>query len=424
MIDLKNLRANPKAYKDSAQKRGIKVDIDQVLKLDEERLKLLQKVEGLRSALKVEGKPSGEQLKKLLESKSQLASLENKLKKAELDLDGLAYKIPNLISEDTPYGPDESGNKVVRKVGDIRKFEFEARTHWDIGEQLGLIDSERAAKVSGSRFMYLKGGLVKLQFALISWILDTLMDENTLAQIIDKAKLKVPATAFVPVLPPVMVRGDVLRKMARDEPRDERYYMSEDDLFLVGSAEHTLGPMHMGEILEANALPLRYVGYSTSFRREAGTYGKDTRGIIRLHQFDKLEMESFCHPDKSVDEQNFFVAIQEYIVSELELPYQVVAICTGDMGKPDYRQIDIETWMPGQKQYRETHTSDLMTDYQSRALRIRFRDKELSVQPVHMNDATALAGRTLAAILENHQQADGSVKLPKVLHNYYGGATL
>jgi seryl-tRNA synthetase len=213
-----------------------------------------------------------------------------------------------------------------------------------------------------------------------------------------------------------------MKKMDRFDPIDDRYYFKEDKQLLVGSAEHSLGPIHMNQIIKEENLPIRYIGYSTAFRREAGTYGKDMRGILRCHQFDKLEMESFTTAENGLAEQNLIVAIQEYIVGQLEIPYQVVAICTGDIGKPDYRQIDIECWMPGQNKYRETHTSDYMTDFQSRRLNTKYKKTDGKTELVHMNDATAAAiGRMLIAILENYQQKDGSVKIPKVLQKYMPG---
>jgi seryl-tRNA synthetase len=216
--------------------------------------------------------------------------------------------------------------------------------------------------------------------------------------------------------------------MGRLEPRDERYYIPSDDAYLIGSAEHTLGPLHMDQTLAEADLPIRYLGYSTSFRREAGSYGKDTKGILRLHQFDKLEMETFCLPENSIEEQNLLVAIQEHLVSSLGLPYRLVICSTGDMGDPDARHIDLETWMPGQGKYRETHSADLMTDYQSRRLAIKVKRTTGSAagksEYVHMNDATAFAiGRLLIAIMENYQQKDGSIKIPKALHAYTAGRT-
>jgi seryl-tRNA synthetase len=220
-----------------------------------------------------------------------------------------------------------------------------------------------------------------------------------------------------------MIRPDVFKRMARLDPgqEEERYYLPKDDLYLIGSAEHTLGPLHMDETLKEEELPVRYIGFSPAFRRESGSYGKDVKGILRVHQFDKLEMESFTTPENSRKEQDFIVSVQEYLVQSLEIPYQVVSVCTGDMGGPDARQIDIECWMPGQGRYRETHTSDLMTDYQSRRLATKVKRKNGKTELVHMNDATAFAiGRILIAIIENNQTAEGKIRIPKVLQKYIG----
>ncbi|MDD5590278.1 MAG: serine--tRNA ligase, partial [Candidatus Portnoybacteria bacterium] len=258
-------------------------------------------------------------------------------------------------------------------------------------------------------------------FALIQYAYSVLTDEKILKEIIDSAKLEIEPKTFIPIIPPVFIKPEPFSGMARLEPKEERYYIPSDDLFLIGSAEHTLGAMHMEETFAEGDLPARYAGFSTAFRREAGSYGKDTKGILRVHQFDKLELESFSLPEKSKAEQDFIVAIQEYLMKSLDIPYRVVMICTGDMGAPDARQIDIEAWLPGQNQYRETHTSDSNTDYQSRRLNIRVKRTGGDVDFVHMNDATVFAvGRTLIAILENYQQKDGSVLIPEVLQKYAG----
>jgi seryl-tRNA synthetase len=213
-----------------------------------------------------------------------------------------------------------------------------------------------------------------------------------------------------------------MNRMARLEPRDERYIFGDDDIVLVGSAEHTLGPLHMDEVIAEDRLPIRYAGYSTAFRREAGAAGKDTRGILRQHQFDKVELESFAKPEDGYAEQELFVAVQEHLMQLLKLPYQVMIICTGDMGGPDQRQFDIETWMPGQNTYRETQTSDYMGGYQARRLNSRLKRADGTIEPVHMNDATAFAiGRTLIAVMENYQNEDGSITVPEVLRQYMGG---
>ena len=294
-------------------------------------------------------------------------------------------------------------------MGKIPQFDFQPKEHWQLGADLDIIDSERAVKVSGSRFIYLKGGLVLLEFALMQFALSVLTDEKQLKKISEDNKVDVPSRPFIPVLPPIMIRPEMMNRMGRLDP-EEMYSLERDHLNLIGSAEHTLGSMYADEILDANKLPIRMVGFSPAFRREAGSYNKDMKGILRLHQFNKLEMESFTLPEKSLEEQNFIVAIQEYLMKALEIPYQVVQICTGDMGKPDYRQIDIEAWMPGQNKYRETHTSDLINDFQARRLN--------KIEFVHMNDATAFSERPLIAILENFQQRDGSVEIPKVLQKY------
>ncbi len=235
------------------------------------------------------------------------------------------------------------------------------------------------------------------------------------------AGLNVSAKPFVPVIPPLFIKADVFQKMARLEPRDERYHIASDDAYLIGSAEHTLGPLHMGEVLKESDLPLRYVAYTPAFRREAGSYGKDVKGILRQHQFDKIEMESFSLAETSQTEQDFFVAIQEHFMQQLNLPYQVLITCTGDMGDPDSRHLDLETWMPGQGKYRETHSADLMTDYQTRRLGTKVKRGDAKSEFVHTNDATAMAmGRLLIAILENNQQEDGSVVVPEILRPFLG----
>lgn len=425
MIDIKNLRLNPEAYEDSAKKRGIKVDIAKILKLDAERLELLPKVEAMRAKLNFKGKPDAAELKGLQKDKGELQKLETKLAAIDAEFHQLLLSVPNLIADGVPTGKDDSENQVIRKVGEPTKFDFDPLEHWDLGWRLGLIDNEKAAEVSGSRFVYLKGALAKLQFVLIQFVINALTDQDVVASIVNESGLKVSDKPFSLVIPPAMIRSEVLEKMARLEPKEDRYYLPDDDLYLSGSAEHTLGPLHLGEILEETELPIRYLGYSTAFRREAGSYGKDVKGILRLHQFDKLEMESFCLPETSKDEQDFLVAVQEYLLQKLELPYQVVAICTGDMGDPDARQIDIETWLPGQNKYRETHTADLMTDYQSRRLNTRVRRGTGPTELVHMNDATAMAiGRMLIAIMENYQTKEGKVNIPEALQKYYGGSEL
>lgn len=430
MLDIAYIRTHRDQVAEVARQKKVEVDIDALLTKDIERVALLKEIEELRSlkndvneliqkaaddAEKTEIITKGKEIKAKLDEKETAYTL---VKEA---YDALMIQVPNIISPDTPVGPDESGNKVLRQNGTPRTFDFTPKEHWELGKVLGMIDTETAAAVSGARFAYLKGDLALLQFALIQYTLGILTNKETLKTIIAEAKLSVPSTPFIPVIPPVFVRSDVLGKMARLEPKDERYHIPSDDLYLVGSAEHTLGPIHMGETLMEAELPRRYIGYSTAFRREAGSYGKDMKGILRLHQFDKLEMECFTIPEQAAAEQDLLVAIQEHLLRGLEIPYQVMAICTGDMGKPDMRQIDIECWLPGQGKYRETHTSDLMGDYQARRLETRVKRTSGETEFVYMNDATACAiGRTLIAIMENYQEADGSVQIPKALQSFVG----
>lgn len=422
MLDIKFIRENPDVVKEAVKNKKALVNVDDLLELDKKRRGVIELSESLKAEQNKKSKEgqSAESIENLKELKEKIKKIEDDLAGIESEYQELMLKIPNIPFDDTPVGQNESANKVIRQVGKIPEFSFKPKEHWEIGQELDILDTKRAAKVSGTRFVYMKGGLALMEFALIQYALSVLTDRDQLKKIIKKVKLNVSDTPFIPVLPPVFIKPEVFQKMGRLEPKEERYHIPSDDLYLIGSAEHTLGSMHMDEFIPIEKLPLRYAGFSTAFRREAGSYGKDTKGMLRVHQFDKLEMESFALPEDSRKEQDFIVAIQEYMVQELGLSYQVVAICTGDMGMPDARQIDIETWMPGQNKYRETHTSDFMTDFQSRRLGIRFKRNNKS-EYVHMNDATAFAGRTLIAIMENYQTEKGTIIIPKALQKYMNG---
>ena len=402
------------------RKRGDPVDFDRLEALYTKRNALVQKSNEINRRRKdAAGARDTEQGGAL---KQESAAVEESLRGVTKELTGLIMSVPNIPSPDVPVGADESDNVVLRQVGEKPSFDFSPKPHWELGVERGFIDTERAAKVAGSRFAYLRGPLVRLQFSLIQWVLDTVTDTEVLRDIISDAGLRVSPAPFIPVLPPAVITPEMLFGMARLEPKEDRYFLSDDNVFLAGSAEHTLGAMHANEQFTEHDLPLRYIGYSTSFRREAGSYGRDTKGILRQHQFDKLEFESFTVGEQSREEQDFLVAVQEYLLRQLALPYRVVAVCTGDMGAPDVRQIDIETWMPGQDQYRETHSADLMGEYQSRRLGIRVKRDSGEREFVHMNDATAFAlGRILIALMENRQHADGSVAVPEVLQPYMNG---
>lgn len=430
MLDIKFIRENPDIVKDAAQKKKVEIDIDALIKLDDERRTLLTLVEKERGEqnefnTKISSAESGlksDMIAKMQTLKAGLQIKEEKLKEITKDWFLLMMKVPNIPSVDTPIGPDESGNKVIRQWGEKPNFKFEPKAHSDLGKGLGIINIEKAAEVSGARFSYIMGDLAMLQLGLLNFVFSILINEDTLKVVAGEANLMISTRPFVPVFPPIMMKSSVMNRMARLQPIDERYYFEKDDMVFIGSAEHTLGPLHMDETMAENDLPKRYVGYSVAMRREAGTYGKDTKGILRQHQFDKIEMETFCLPENSYMEQDFLVAIQEYILRKLKIPYQVVLVCTGDMGGPDHRQVDIECWMPGQNTYRETHTADLMQGFQARRLNIRVKRKNGQTEHIHMNDATALAmGRAMIAIMENYQQADGSIIIPEVLRPYMGG---
>lgn len=404
MLDIKFIRENADLVKKAVKNKQLSASlVDEILLLDEKKRELIGEVEQLRS---LKNKYATERNnEKGKEVKIKLQELEPKLSELEKTFLETIYKIPNIISADTPIGKDESENKVVKKWGTPRKFDFTPKDHLELGTKLGIIDTETASRVTGARFNYLKGDAVLLQNALHQFAIEVLLKKG-----------------FIPVAPPLFINPETYTKMARLslEMEIERYRIDRDDQYLIGSAEHTLGPMHMDQTLNEKDLPLRYFAFTPAFRREAGSYGKDTKGILRQHQFDKLEMESFSIPADGLKEQDLFIRIQESLMQALVIPYQVVAICTGDMGGPDFRQVDIESWMPGQNKYRETHTSDYMTDYQSRRLntRVKIGDK---FEFVHMNDATAFAmGRVIIAILENYQNEDGSVNIPKILQKWMG----
>ncbi len=421
MLDIKFIRENQDIVRDAIKnKKREPIDLTALVALYDERASLRGKRDEL-NRIRNEAADTRD-IEKGKQTKEQIQSLEEKLKTTETELRRFLVQIPNIPSSDTPVGPDESGNRVLRRIGEKPSFSFTPKAHWDIGTALDIIDNERAAKVSGARFTYLKGDLALLQFALIQFTFGVLTDQKKIAAIAEDFGIRVSLAPFIPIVPPVMVRSEVLSGMGRLDPPEDKYHLEKDDLYLVGSAEHSIGPMHMDEIIDEDKLPIRYVGYSTAFRREAGSYGKDTKGILRMHQFDKIEMETFCLPEQSMEEQNLLVAIQEHLLQELGLSYQVVIVCTGDMGFPDQRQIDIETWMPGQNVYRETHSADLIGGFQPRRLNIRTRRTSGATEYVHMNDATTFAiGRTLIAILENNQEEDGSVRIPDVLRPYMGG---
>ncbi|MAU34079.1 serine--tRNA ligase, partial [Candidatus Saccharibacteria bacterium] len=340
MLDIRFIRQNPDSVQENARRKGYDVSISRLLELDDQRRELSQRVDELRerrnaNAAKMKGgKPEQSLIDEGKQIKIELAEQEKYLTQLDEETLTLQKAVPNMALEDVPVGESEDQNVVAKVVGEPTGFDFDPQNHAEIAVQRGWLDKERAAKVAGSRFAYLKGDLVKLQFAIIQYVLDTLTDEDILAGIARDAGLDVSTRAFTPVLPPYMIRTDLYDAMDRLEPRDDRYKLESDDLWLQGSAEHVMGSMHANEILDEADLPQRYIGYATSFRREAGTYGKDMEGILRMHQFDKLEMESFTTGADGLTEHLLMVAIQEYLLASLGLPYRVIQKCTADIGKP------------------------------------------------------------------------------------------
>jgi seryl-tRNA synthetase len=428
MLDIKFIRDNPELVTAKSNQKGYQVDVAQLLQLDGDRKTRITQIEELRSrrntqAAELQGsKPSDEQISNGKQLKNELSLLETDLGLIDDKYQLLLKAIPNMPTDDVPIGISEDENIVAKQWGEKPHFDFEPKQHYEIAEPRDMIDKVRAAKISGSRFAYIKGDMVKLQFAIIQYVMQTLGDPTVIGKIIKENNLELVAKPFIPVLPPAMLRTEPYVASARLNAEEVTYKIEQDDLWLNASAEHTLCTMYWNEIIPEAELPIRYIGYSTSFRREAGTYGQDTEGILRMHQFDKLEMEVFSSEKTGLHEHLLLVAIQEYLVQQLGLPYQLLQKCTADIGKPNARGVDLETWMPGQGKYRETHTADYMTDYQARDLKIRSKMNDGTIALVHTNDATAFAlGRIMIAIFENFQTSDGHVIVPEVLRPYMSG---
>jgi seryl-tRNA synthetase len=427
MLDIRYIRENAKTVEEKSAQKGYSVDVSGLLKLDAERRELQAKGDALRTqrnelaeAVK-NSKPTPEQIGKGRELKTELAEVEDRLRIVDDEFTLALKKIPNMPLDYVPVGKTEDENVIEKTVGELPTFNFEPKNHWEIAQKRDWIDKERAAKVAGSRFAYVKGELVRLHFALINFGLDVLGDEKLLAKLIADNKLKLSAKPFTPVLPPAMARTEVYDATGRLNKEEQTYKLADDDLWLNASAEHTMAPMYMGEILDESQLPIRLVGYTTAFRREAGTYGKDMEGMFRMHQFDKLEMESFTFAEDGLDEHKLMIALQEYLMGELKLPYRVLQKCTADIGGPNAAGVDIDAWLPGQNKYRETHTADYITDYQTRRMRTRVRRKNGDIQLLHTNDATVFSMRPLIAIIENYQNENGTITVPEVLRSYLGG---
>jgi seryl-tRNA synthetase len=422
MIDIQRIRNDIPAYKTICAQKRKNIDIDRLIQLDDKRKELQLQIDQTKHKQKELAATQDYEAAKQL--KTQIQEVQSQYDATIAELNTILLDCPNFISPDTPIGETENDNIIIRNYGKPKNFDFIPLDHEEIGKKLGIIDKEKAAQVTGARFAYLKGDIVLLQNAIAAFTFDTITNTETLQKIINQNNIDTVAKPFVPVIPPLMINFDTAEKMGRLRPMDDRFTFWDDRLMMIGSAEHSLGPIHMDETIPAEQLPLRYVANTPAFRREAGTYGKDTKGILRMHQFDKIEMETFSLPEHGLAEQDLIVAIQEYLIKQLDLPYEVMAVCTGDMGNLDYRQIDINIHIPSQWKYRETHTSDYMTDYQARRLNIKYQKEDGTRDYVHMNDATAFAlGRIMIAIIENYQTADGKVQIPTILQPYMHGKT-
>lgn len=409
MIDIERVRQNFEEVTDNLARRGVdRKEISKLQKSDEKWRQLAQAVDKMRKSQneanqKMAQASEAERTKlkdELRNDSNNLKEKEKETKKAAKERDILWRALPNELLNDVPTG-GETDYEVLRQVPkQLPVKNFEVKNYFELAEN-ELFDIEKATKVAGSRFVYIKGQLARLQIALVSFVFDFLGAEG-----------------FVPILPPVLINKKAMAGMGYLEHGGDEIYKTQDDLYLVGTSEQSIGAMHMEEVLDKEKLPLRYVGYSSCFRREAGSHGKDVRGILRLHQFDKVEMFSFTSADKSSDEHELILGMQEKIMQALELPYRVIKLAAQDLGAPSAKTYDIETWIPGEKKYRETHSTSNTTDYQARRLNVRVKS-ENSIEKAHMLNGTALAmSRTLIALMENHQQADGSIVIPKALHKY------
>ena len=415
MLDSQILKKNIEEFNENLKKRDIDVDTNLLIELDEKRRKAKFEAEQVRAEqnklgkeiAKAENKEKENLLKKAADLSESFKNLSEKAEKQEkLFLDSW-IKIPNIVDPSSPVGKTDQDNKEIKKVGEIKEYKS-VKDHLEIGESLGLINVEKASEVSGSRFSYIFGDLVKIEFNLVSYVLDKLSNNG-----------------FLPTVPPVLVRENALFGTGFfPDDAEQVYEIPNDDLYLVGTSEVSLAALHGEEILEHKSLPIRYAGFSTCFRREAGTYGKDTTGIFRVHQFDKVEMFSFCDSGNSKEEHEYLLSLEEEILQDLEIPYRVVDVCSGDLGASASKKFDIEAWIPSQNNYREVTSCSNTTDYQARRLNIRTK-KEKETALIHTLNGTALAvGRILIALIENNQQEDGSVKFSDSLSKIIGVESL
>ena len=413
MIDLELFRKNPQIFKSEINKRGLKIDISSGIELDRKKRDLILRIDQLRSeknlaSKTIPGLKSEEKNKEI----SRMKEINEDLKKMKAELEDVEDKFlihfsayPNLSHVSTPIGKDESGNIVESYSGKKPEFDFKPKNHIDLGTNLDILDEKRAAKISGSRFVFLKNEAVLLEFALVQYVLNILTDKG-----------------FTPLLPPLLVKETAMYGTGFFPVEKNQYYKTElDDLFLIGTSEVPLCGYHSNEFLESDALPLKYAAFSTCFRREAGSYGKDLGGLFRVHQFDKIEMFIFAHPDKSWEEYEGLRNILEEIMGGLGLHYRIVNMCTGDIGTPNAKKYDLEAWLPGQENYRELASCSHDTDFQARRLNIKYRDGKKKGLVHTMNSTACAVGRTLIAIFENYQDGNGNIRIPEALLPYMKG---
>ena len=420
MLDPKIIKESPQIIRDMLKARSVEFDFDELINSDQKRREFILKTDELRKeknqvALEIsQKKKAGEDVSSILSEmkniSEELVKLESSQEEIEKKYSNLALTIPNLIHESVPVGKDETANMEIKKWGEIPKFDFKVNDHIDISENLDLVDLERAAKVAGARFYYLKNDLVRLNQSLIHYALDFLAEKN-----------------YSLVQPPYMInRQSMEGAIIADDFEEVIYKIENEDLYMIGTSEHAIAAMHSDEIIEGKDLPLRYAGVSPCFRKEAGAHGRDQKGIFRVHQFDKIEQFVFARPEESWKEHERMLSVAEDFYQNLEIPYKVTLLSSGDMGKVSAKTYDIEAWMAGQNAYREIVSCSNCLDYQARRLKIRFREKtNEETQYLHTLNSTLVAtSRVLVSIMENFQTKDGHIVVPKVLQKYMGKNTI
>ena len=416
MLDPKIIRDKPELIKQMLKDRAVEFDFEKMLELNKTRKEMMMQSDELkqkRNQMSVKignekkvGNDASELLKEMGDISKKLDELESSRKTVDENYHNLSFSIPNLIHDSVPKGANESFNKEVRTWGEIPKFDFDVKDHIDLGLELDIVDLERASKTAGARFYYLKDGLVKLGQSLTAFALDFVSSKN-----------------YNLIQPPYMInRQSMEGAVIADDFEDVIYKVQDEDLFLIGTSEHAIASMYYDEILEGSKIPLRYASISPCFRKEAGAHGKDQKGIFRVHQFEKIEQFVFCRPEESWNEHEKMIQNAEEFYQKLDIPYRVMLLSSGDMGKVSAKTFDIEAWMAGQNAYREIVSCSNCLDYQARRLKIRFREKtNEDTKYIHTLNSTLIAiERTMVAIMENNQTKDGHIQIPKVLQEYYG----